>query len=243
MHAASTATIVQLNTQWSTLVDSARLRRAIATWNRRAPSIPDVPAAELVELAANRSPGERTCSVLDALITLAYEDELALRTVIQAMLPRWVSIVQAINHPTVGRDEVAALVVAIGTEVLLDCRSRPSTVPTDYRVWSKTRQRTRRHLDRWHPAAEAVTDPEEFQRIMAVGSDEQTTGRSLDELAEWVAHTARVSPAAARVVVGTRTGAVTLAEAATATGSTYAAVAKRRARAEASLRRTLMAGV
>lgn len=232
-------TIRALNRQWHTLAASSQLRHRIREWHHKVPVIPNSPPDVLVAIASNRSPGA-DCSVLDALVALAQSDELALHITIRAMLPRWISVMAA--APARGRltrDEVAAIVVSIGTETILECRVDSSSTPTDYRLWSDTRHRVHRHLARHYPTAEAVTDPDVLTRLAPSTMDPDDV--TVEDLTAWIFARIDVPAETAHLIAATRAGQISLDDIAAATGTSYAAVAKRRARAEDKLRGVLTA--
>ena len=80
----------QLDREWSELATSPRARRALIRW---ANSNPDLAGnRDLNDVLAARRDPERSGPVLKALAVLAPDDEVATRTLLQAMLPDAASI-------------------------------------------------------------------------------------------------------------------------------------------------------
>ncbi len=234
MSTPSTPTVQALNRQWERLVDSSELRRRIRSWHSKIPAIPDLTPDDLVATAATRPRGT-DCPALDALVALAQSDQLALQVVIRAMLPRWIAIMSAApNRGRLTLDEIASIVVSIGTETILECDVEAATTPTDYRLWSDTRHGVHRHLNRHYPTAEEVTDPDALTRLAPPTWDSDHV--PVRDLIAWIAARADVPVETAHLIAATRTGQVSMDDVAAATGVNYATLAKRRARAEHRLR-------
>lgn len=228
------ATIIALNTYWDGVSQSPALRRRLCVWRREFPAIIGDTPDEVVAAARDRPVGVRECPTLDALVRLAPSDELALQVVVQAMLPRWCAIIARTQRPGLSRDDLASVVVSIGTETILKCRIGAARTPTDYRLWSDTRHRVHRHLARHYPAVESPTDPANLAHIPAV--DMPPAGDTeAAELEAWIRDRSDLSADIARLVAMTRTTTASLHDIAAATGVAYNTLARRRARAERRL--------
>lgn len=232
--------IAALTRHWGQVCRSPEMTRALRRWRREVPVVSARTPDELVAAARQRSPGHRDCPVLDALVAMAKSEELALEVVVQAMLPRWCSIIAGIRHPCLSRNEIASLVVSLGTETILKCRPETASTPTDYRLWSDTRHRVHRYLGRMHTLAE-VPHASSNLAMWARQAGPADRAVSSDDLAGWVSRKAGVSMPVARLVVATRLGETTMHEVAAVEGAKYSTIAQRRARAERRLRHALVA--
>lgn len=233
-------TVAALNYHWTEIATSPAMTRSLRRWRRDIPPIDAVTADELVAAARDRPPGQRDCPVLDALVCLAGTEELALSVVVQAMLPRWCSIIARTRHPGLSREETAAVVVSVGTETILTCLPASAATPTDYRLWSDTRHRVRRYLARNHPVRETPWSPADLTHRQADARHDQPCMTS-QEVSSWIVAQTGVSPSVAHLVASTRMGETTLHAEAVSQGVKYGTVAQRRARAEQKLRRALTA--
>lgn len=228
------ATITALNQHWITLSQSSALCRRLRVWRQEIPAITARTPDELVMAARTRPSGAHDCPVLTALVSLAHSDDLALHVVVQAMLPRWCAIIASTHRPGLSRDDLAALVVSIGTETILRCDVDAASTPTDYRLWSDTRRRVHRHLASHYPTVETPTDPTDLAAI--AGPDMSAEGEeTVADLVAWIRHRSDLSANTALLVAVTRTTTTTLQQVSDATGIAYNTLARRRARAERRL--------
>jgi len=230
--------IETLNRHWASVADSSAMSRSLRSWRREFPCVVARSPEELVASVRTRAAGQRDCPVLDALVERARSEELALEVVIQAMLPRWCAIIATTRHPGISRDELAAVVVSLGTESILTCCPGTASTPTDYRLWSDTRHRVHRYLARKHPVREAPRCPA-ILAVQHAGSTVDVPIASAEDLGRWISLKTGVSMSVARLVATTRLGETTLLAEARAEGAKYATVAQRRARAEQKLRHAL----
>ena len=123
-----------LNTEWSALADSPAARRALMRWSSLHPVL--APANDLHDvITLSHDPDEGT-EVRRALATLAPSDELAARTLMQALLGGLCNLAQQIGHDDDAVDEVVSLAWerirtypahrqgSVSGNVLLDVRKR-----------------------------------------------------------------------------------------------------------------------
>lgn len=233
---AAAQVIRELETEWRALSLSRPIRRQLASWAAQDPRLDHPDADALVAAARHRSPGEVTCETLDALLVRAGAEPLALRIAIQVMLPRWCALIASLGGAP---DEVAMLVVAVGTEQLLRTDPRDgTTTPTDWRLWCNTRRQVLRALQRDRDHARNLVDPPD---IPAPDGGELSEAFEVDELLRWVAASARVDLSDAQLVVLTRVGGVPLVEVARSRGTSPATLRQHRSRTERKLRSRLAA--
>lgn len=232
--------IAALNRHWAEVAGTSRMSRSLRKWRSEIEGVRARTADELVDEARFRPPGQRECCVLDELVRRTSSEELALDVVIQAMLPRWCSIIASTRHQGLSRDEIASLVVSLGTETILMCRVESAITPTDYRLWSDTRHRVHRYLARYHPPNEMPHSPVILATRHAESLRDEPPATCQD-LGRWISRVTGVPRSVATLVATTRTGATTLDAIAQAEGVKYSTVAQRRARAERRLRHALTA--
>jgi hypothetical protein len=137
----------------------------------------------------------------------------------------------------------AARVVATALDVLAHCAVEPAGTPPSFRVLANTRRRALRAAirDRTEPVVliDDFSDFEDASEPDAANWDEE--GR-LEELVEWVRERGRLRDEAARLVVLTRAGGVSVDELAAVTHVHPQTMRQQRLRAEQRLRRSLVPG-
>lgn len=231
--AVDTMVIRDLNDEWRQLAVSRRLRARLDAWAAADPVLAFDDPNELVAAAARRVDGQRSCAVLDGLVARSASDALALRVAVQAMLGRWCALIDRLSRGD-DLDEVAALVVTVGTEMILACRPDTARTPLDMRLWSNTRRKVLRILKRERARPEDLTEQAELDRH-DVQASTAWRGHDLEELLSWVAARAELDMGTARLVVLTRVSGVPLSEIAAHTGVAAATLRQRRHRAERRL--------
>lgn len=233
MRAVDTTIMRRLHQEWRELSASRQLRAQMIRWAAIDPALAIDDPDALVAAAAAPNDGSRSCPVLDALAVRVVDDPLALRVVIQAMLPRWCALISRFSR---GRDleEVASLVVAVGTEMILACPPGTAETPTDMRLWSNTRRKVLRVLQAERRRPEQPTDHDELERHSLPAPDSWGQ-RELDELLSWLADRGQLDVGTARLVLLTRVAGVSLRELAAQTGVAVDALRQRRRRAERQL--------
>jgi DNA-directed RNA polymerase specialized sigma24 family protein len=230
----------RLETEWQTIADSPHIRRRLRTWSAEDPRLAFESGFQLVEAAQSRqvsSWAERD-QVLSALLDRFGEDPLARRVALQIVLPQVKSLIGGLRGWDA--EERAARVVATAVDVLAYCAAEPAGTPPSFRVFSNTRRRVLRAAvrDRSEPLVHTpdlsqLEDPAEPETMQ---TNEQ---QRLDELVEWVRKRGRLREDAARLVVLTRAGGVSVSELASASDVSAQTMRRQRLRAEQRLRHGL----
>ena len=215
------------------------LRERLQSWATEDSRLAFADGVELVAAAQRRdvsSWAERD-QVLAALLERVPDDVLAKRVALQVVLPGLKSLIDRIRGWDV--EERAARVVAAAVEVLAWCAAQPAGTPPSFRVYENTRRRVLRAAvrDRSEPVVfrDDLSDVEGTDNPNWPGADEQR----LDELIDWVRTHGRVHENAARLVVLTRAGVVSVDELAAATGVHAQTLRQRRLRAERRVRQSV----
>ena len=238
--AAQTEVICRLETEWSEIAGSWWLWRRLRKWGAEDPRLAFEDGYQLVDAAQSRvasSWAERD-QVLAAVLERFENDPVARRVALQIVLPQVKSLINGLRGWDV--EERAALVVAEAFEVLAYCAAEPAGTPPSFRVFTNTRRRTMRAAIR-HRSEPTVlvedlsylADPEGPETFPG---DEQ---QGLDELVEWVRDKGRLRKDAARLVVLTRAGGVSVNELAAITEVNPQTMRQQRLRAEKRLRHGL----
>ena len=111
---ACTGVLVQLDREWERIADSPAGRRAVRRWAEREPLLAGVRSLrQLVELVNVRGRAEESDAILLVVLHDAASDDLAARTVLQAMMPAVKNLTAKFS--TCGAwsaEETAAVVVA-----------------------------------------------------------------------------------------------------------------------------------
>lgn len=223
----------QLDREWSELATSPRARRALIRW---ANSNPDLAGnRDLNDVLAARRDPERSGPVLKALAVLAPGDEVATRTLLQAMLPGLVRLAVV-----AGNDDPAAIdeVISLGWERIRTYPGhRPGSVAAN--VILDVRKRYRRHRRFEAPdSAELTVDPE----FSGASPEEEVLGRLLvDELVAAQRDGVMTAPVL-DTIIRTRINGERLADLAAEQSISPQLLCHRRWRAEVRLRDLPLAG-
>jgi hypothetical protein len=226
-------TLEELDREWSELATSPRARRALIRWANDHPALAGL--RDLDELLANRRDNTRAPALLGALAALAPNDELAARTLLQALVPGLARL-----SSLTGNDDPAAIdeMVSLGWE-------RIRTYPTTRRgsvagnVLLDVRKRYRKHRLIEVPASLELTgDPEDD----ACTPEDEVLGRLLIEELEAAEREGVVSAPVLRLILRTRLGGESLGEVATELQVAPHVLCQRRWRAEQRLRKLPLAG-
>lgn len=238
--AAETEVVRRLESEWCDIADSPRLRRRLAVWRAEDSRLAFEDGYGLVEAAQERkaSSWRERDQVLSAVLERFSDDPLARRVALQIVLPQVKSLIDGLRGWDV--EERAARVVAETVDVLAYCASHPAETSTSFRVFANTRRRALRAVLR--SRAEPVVLAGDLSQV----ADKETTGVAcgagemrLDDLVEWVRSRGRVREDAARLVVMTRAGNVSVSELAAAEDVDAQTLRRRRLRAERRLRQSL----
>jgi len=241
--------------EWGSVAASRQFRTRLREWATAHPALDYPEGTHLLDAALNGD-DETRCAILEALAKLAPVDELAMRTAIQALLPRLVYLVNRTNRSPIDIDDRAATVMVIAHETLVGCQPGTAGTQYDLRIWSNIRKRFIRHLDAVDRSLDA--ESERFG-LMAVSGGDQTDSHSwtaldsamqsalahepesisnameLAELCDWVAARARIDLGTARLVVLTRAGGVPVEDLIGSEGASSQSIRRRRLRAEKRL--------
>lgn len=137
----------QLDLEWGQLVATPQMHRFVAELNRQHSGWRFITADDVVA-AARIDPDDGTPSVLAHLVgaTIA-GDDLAYRTAIQAMLPRWWTIAASLSGIPIA--DAVDLVVSVGTAQIRTCDPATASTPMGWRLWCNTRRTAIRRIVRF----------------------------------------------------------------------------------------------
>ena len=223
-----------LDREWAMLCSSSRATRALAAWSDDT-ALQGFPGlAEVVAQLHRRGRPEDADDILHALLRRASEDEVAARTVLQAMMPGLKSLMSAYRL-TGDSEEVATAVIEAAYERIrrYPCGRRPSKVAANL-IWD-TRQTLWRAAQR-EAARLAPLEPitEEMADELPVTAGPSPTQELVDLVTEAVRR-GRLPRPGARLVLLTRVADVSAEELATESGTKAQTVRQLRRRAEATL--------
>ena len=239
MRAAETELLRRLEAEWRVLARSRWLRERLQDWAAGDERLAFDDGEQLMAAAQRRNAlswAERD-QVLAALLERANVDALARRVALQVVLPGVKSLIDGVRGWDV--EERAARVVATAVDVLAWCAAEPAGTPPSFRVYANTRRRVLRSAVR--DRSEPVVFVDDYSHLdirtdTPVGKDET---ERFDALVEWVRRRGRVREDAARLVVMTRAGGVSVEELAAAQGVDPQTMRQRRLRAERRVRQSL----
>jgi len=238
--AAETEVVRRLESEWSAIADSSGLRRRLRGWSAEDPRLAFENGHRLVAAAQRRdtSSAAEPDRVLTALLERFDGDPLARRAALQVVLPGLKSLIDSL--PGWDVEEQAAQVVATAIDVLADCAASPTGTPPSFRVFADTRRRAMRATirDRSEQAI-LLGDFDRFADPSQSRAFEECEQRPLAELVEWVRRRGRLGEEAARLVVLTRAGGVSVNQLAATADVNPQSMRQQRRRAEQQLRRNL----
>ena len=225
----------QLDDEWTALCDSRTARRALATWATEPvlAGFPDLDA--VVRMIQRRGRPVESDRILLALLRRASFENLAARTVLQALMPG-LKTLMATYQLSGTRDDVATAVIEAAFERIrgYPCDRRPARVAAN--LLQDTRQTLWRdgcRERRLRLVSEALIDGM-HERL----TDHQANPSATDELLELVCDAVReaqIPPQDARLILLTRVLDVPVEEQARETGRKAQTIRKRRRTAEARL--------
>lgn len=237
MIAAHSNVVDALDREWGELSGSRRLREALRRWAERDPALDfESPAALVSTLERRDHDPAATDAVLGALARRARTDDLAARLLLQLVLPgckrllrlygrgdpdEWAAFIVTTAWDRIRRYPIDRRPRSVAANILLDVRQRV------VRAARRQRPGVPLHLvaEEDLPSVRPGPDPA-AELVGVVGSAVRRGGLDLD---------------AARLVVLTRMGAVSVAELARREQTCEQTVRQRRRRAEARLRRMVAA--
>lgn len=238
--AAQTEVICRLEAEWSQIAGSWWLRRRLRIWGAEDPCLAFEDGNKLLDAAQTReasSWAERD-QVLTAVLERFEDEPVARRVALQIVLPQIKSLINGLRGWDV--EERAARVVAEAVEVLAYCAANPAGTPPSFRVFSNTRRRTIRAAMRHR--SEPILLVGDLSHLDDTETPDTSSGdeqQRLDELVEWVREKGRLREDAARLVVLTRAGGVSVNELAAIAEVNPQTMRQQRLRAEKRLRRSL----
>lgn len=230
-----------LDDEWKYLATSADATLALVRWapDPALQGFPDLDA--VVEETQRRGRPAESDRILLALLHRAPLDQVAARTVLQAVMPGLKSLMSAYQLTGEPEDVSTAVIEAAFERIRsYPCDRRPARVAanllndTRQILWRAARKERKLRL---------VTEPLTEAAVERV-AHQQTEQSPTDELVGLVAEAVRLSqvpPSGARVILLTRVLDVPIEELAGDTGAKSKTIRKRRDRAEAALARMAVA--
>jgi DNA-directed RNA polymerase specialized sigma24 family protein len=223
-----------LDREWAALSESAPAARTLASWGEDPALRGFTDLAAVVTRLHRRGEPEMADRILLALLCRAAVDDLAARTVLQALMPGLKSLMSAYRL-TGDAEEVATAVIEAAYERIrhYPCDRRRRRVAanllwdTRQRLWRSARKEAAR-LAMLEPItekmAEEVADP-----------DHPSSTEELVDLVSEAVRRGRLPHAGARVILLTRVADVPVEDLATASGVKAQTLRQHRRRAEAAL--------
>lgn len=199
-------TLTKLDREWDAIKASPASRAALLRWGQREPALDEL--NDLGHLLDKRTSPEEAPAILSALARLAAHDELAARTLLQALVPGLLRLASTVcrDDPTSFEELVAFAWERIRTYP----QSRSGSVAANV-LWD-VRKAYRRHR-----AIEAPrSDCDEPENLAAGPSAEETAlaGLAVDDLLAVARESGVISPAALALILRTRVELVPLVVAA-----------------------------
>ena len=232
----------QLDAEWQRLACGPRARRALMRWAVAHSELAGI--GNFDELLARRRDPDAATELLAALAALAPGDPLAVRVLLQALVPGLIRLSCTVgfddpdaldNMVTLAWERIATYPTTrhgrVAANVLLDVRKR-------YRQLRELDHPRRRHQGDWQlNTTDGESDEAIAERLApAASAEDQVLERAiLDEL-RTIAGQGVISPAALSVVVQTRIIGKTVSEIAADSGISRNTLMARRFRAERRLR-------
>jgi DNA-directed RNA polymerase specialized sigma24 family protein len=216
-----------LDEDWRRIATGPTARRALACWSTTYPALT---FNNLDDLLQRRLDPETAPQILQPLAALSPSDEIAARTLLQALLPGLVRFASAVQreNPNAIHDIVALAWERIRTYPT----SRKGSVPAN--VILDVRKRYWKHCSTERPTAD-IGDDDRLASCLAASCEDEVVAR-LTASDALKAGAAMLRPATLRLVAATRLGALTLTEIAADEGTSIHALGVRRHRAERVLR-------
>ena len=223
-----------LDREWATLSSSWTGTRALAAWSEDPTLQGFAGLPEVIAQLHRRGRPEEADDILHALLRRAPEDEVAARTVLQAMMPGLKSLMSAYRL-TGDSEEVATAVIEAAYERIrrYPCDRRPTKVAANL-IWDtrqtlwRAAQREAARLAPLEPITEEMAD--ELPAIVGPSPTEE-----LVDLVTEAVRRGRLSRPGARLVLLTRVADVSAEELAAESGTKAQTVRQLRRRAEATL--------
>lgn len=224
----------QLDREWDELASSPRARRAVSRWASAHPALAG--NRDLAEILAARRVPARAPAILEALAVLAPGDELAARTLLQALLPGLVCLASKS-----GNDDPAAIdeLVSLAWERI---RTYPTTrhgsVAANVLLDTRKRYRKHRVIEAPRSSMSIVDEPVDGGRQ----PEDEVFGRLLIEELRGAERAGVVSSSVLDLILRTRLGGERLVDVAAEQDLAPQILGQQRWRAERRLRRLPLAG-
>lgn len=224
----------ELDREWEGVASGPRARRALIRWANTHDAL--VGLVDLDDLLAARRAPERAGPILRALVCLAVEDDLAARTLLQALLPGLVRLAQ-----TTGNDDAVALeeLISLAWERIRTYPlHREGSVAGNVLLDVRKRYRAHRRIEAPGEWAELISDPPEA----SASPEDEVMARSVFDQLRAAQQLGFVTGTAVSTIVRTRVQGETLTALAREQGVTPGALCQRRLRAECRLRELRLVG-
>jgi DNA-directed RNA polymerase specialized sigma24 family protein len=223
-----------LDREWDGIATGPLARRTVIRWANAHQALAGL--VDLDDVLAARRQAGRADPILRALVTMAADDDLAARTLLQALLPGLVHLARTAGNDD--HDAVEELISLAWERIRTYPVGREGSVAGNVLLDVKKRYRAHRRIEAPGEWAEMATDPPSSSwtpedEVIAHSVFEQLRDAELD---------GHVMPRAAAMIVRTRVHGETLVELAREQGTTAAAIGQRRWRAERRLRELRLVG-
>lgn len=238
-----------LRADWETIARSRPYRRALSEWAGTHRALAGLGDGVAVVAQALNGHEDQRLEIFEALGTVVVVDDvvddLALRTLLHALLPRVVALLNRSHHTGIDIEDRADQLLLIAGETIRSCRPDTAGTNYDFRLWSNMR----RSFVRWCAAQQRQPDTDRWERSIDDYAAElhpelqdefsPSEDHQLADLCSWVAAEARINLSTARLIVLTRAGGVPLE--AVISGLSAGTARKRRSRGEQRLGAALVA--
>lgn len=225
------ATIVHsLNEEWATLARSPRARRALMRWTARHPELG--PVASIDEFVDTRSRPDWGAEALRVLAIEAPDDEVAARTLLQALLGGVVRVVAGVVHDD--PDSVGEVVSIAWNRIRTYPRHRSGPVASN--VLLDVRKEFVRNRATIECPVEACEHDGRFGADPGPSPEQVVCERALFDELRSAQERGMVSREALATIIRTRLGGESLVEVAADLHMSADAIWRRRTRAERCLR-------
>lgn len=229
-----TSILEELDREWSELATSPRARRALIRWTNTHCAL--VGLRDLTDVLAARRDPERAPAVLSALAALAPTDEVAARTLLQALVPGLVCLSRSSGNDDPGAiEEMVSLAwERIRTYPTSRHGSVAANVLLDVRKWYRKHRLIEAPTGSLQITGEPVDD--------ASSPEEEVLGRLLIEELVGAERAGVVTAPVLRLILRTRVGGEPLTAVAAEQRVDPQLLCQRRWRAERRLRQLPLAG-
>ena len=241
--AADSELIRRLDAEWGVLAQSRGLQERLRMWASSDGRLDFEDGQQLVNAAQRRDVtnwAERD-QALAALLERVPQEALAQRVALQVVLPGLKSLIAGIRGWDI--EERAARVVATALDVISWCASEPAGTPPSFRIYTNTRRRVLRAAIR--ARSEPVVFVESYGGLdeTAEVKDELSEEQRLDQLVTLLRQRGQLRTEAARLVVMTRAGGLSIDDLAVTDSVDPQTLRQRRLRAERRVRQGLSLAV